>query len=76
MLEPKNKEDVAVIIEFKVYDKKYDGEDNLEDTAANALAQINEKQYAADLSAQGIPEDKILKYGFAFQGKECLIVAG
>ena len=76
VLEPKNKEDVAVIIEFKVYDKKYDGEDNLEDTAANALAQINEKQYAADLSAQGIPEDKILKYGFAFQGKECLIVAG
>ncbi len=75
VLEPKNKRDVAVIIEFKVYDKKYDGEDNLEDTAANALAQINEKQYAADLMAQGIPEDRIYKYGFAFQGKECLIVA-
>ena len=76
VLEPKNKSDVAVIIEFKVYDKKYDGEDNLEDTAANALAQINEKQYAADLMAQGIPEDRIYKYGFAFKGKECLIAAG
>ena len=73
VLEPKNKSDVAVIIEFKVYDKEYDNEDDLKDTAANALAQIEEKQYAADLIAQGIPEDKILKYGFAFKGKKCLI---
>ncbi len=76
VLEPKNKNDVAVIIEFKVYDKEYDNEDNLKDTAANALSQIEEKKYAADLIAQGIPEDKILKYGFAFKGKKCLIVAG
>jgi hypothetical protein len=76
VLEPENKSDVAVIIEFKVYDKEYDNEDDLKDTAANALAQIEEKQYAADLIAQGIPEDKILKYGFAFKGKKCLIVAG
>ncbi len=76
VLEPKNKSDIAVIIEFKVYDKEYDNEDDLKDTAANALAQIEEKQYAADLIAQGIPEEKILKYGFAFKGKKCLIVAG
>ncbi len=76
VLEPKNKNDVAVIIEFKVYDKEYDNEDDLKDTAANALFQIEEKKYAADLIAQGIPEDKILKYGFAFKGKKCLIVAG
>ena len=76
VLEPKNKKDIAVIIEFKVYDREYDNENDLSDTADNALAQIEEKQYAADLLAQGIPEEKILKYGFAFQGKRCLIRGG
>ncbi len=76
VLEPKDKKDVAVIIEFKVYDKEYDNENDLEDTAANALKQIEEKKYATDLIAQGIPEDNILKYGFAFQGKKCLIRGG
>ena len=76
VLEPKDKNDVAVIIEFKVYDKEYDNENDLKDTVANALAQIEEKQYTADLIAQGIPEERILKYGFAFRGKKCLIAAG
>ena len=76
VLEPKNKQDVAVIMEFKVYDKEYDEENDLSDTAANALIQIEEKQYAADLMAQGIPKEHILKYGFAFQGKKCLIRGG
>lgn len=73
VMEPKNKKDIAVIIEFKVYDREYDNENDLSDTADNALAQIEDKQYAADLIAQGVSEDKILKYGFAFQGKKCLI---
>ena len=76
VLEPRDKRDVAVIIEFKVYDKEYDNENDLKDTAANALLQIEEKKYDSELLALGIPADRILKYGFAFKGKECLILKG
>jgi hypothetical protein len=72
VMEPKNKGDIAVIIEFKVFNKRA-GEKTLDDTAQNALSQIEDKNYAADLLQKGIPEEKILKYGFAFEGKTCLI---
>ena len=72
VMEPKDAKDFAVIMEFKVFDKE-DGENSLEDTAQNALRQIGEKQYTADLLQRGIPEDRILKYGFAFEGEKCLI---
>lgn len=71
MLEPLNKEDNAIIIEFKVFNQRK--EKTLEDTLACALAQIEEKQYEASLIAKGIPADRIRKYGFAFKGKEVLI---
>ena len=72
MLEPKNpKEDKAIIIEFKVFNARR--ENNLEDTLAAALAQIEEKQYEASLIAKGIPKENIYKYGFAFEGKNVLI---
>lgn len=72
MLEPKNKNsDDAIIIEFKVFKEMH--EDTLKDTAAAALKQIEEKQYAAVLMEKGISAEKIRKYGFAFKGKDVLI---
>lgn len=72
MIEPKNtKEDDAIILEFKVYDPE--DEETLKDTVKDALRQIEEKQYAAQLEARGIPREHIRSYGFAFQGKKVLI---
>ena len=71
MLEPKNPQDDAIILEFKVLNPKKEG--SLEDTVQNALRQIEEKQYAVQLIARGIPRKRIRTYGFAFRGKEVLI---
>ena len=72
VIEPKNPEkNPAIIIEFKVFNTKREA--SLEDTVKAALAQIEEKRYDAALLAKGIPEDKIYKYGFAFEGKTVLI---
>ena len=72
VMEPKENGKMAAILEFKVFDR-LDEEITLEDTAQNALHQIEEKQYESALLDRGIPAGNILKYGFAFQGKECLI---
>lgn len=72
MLKPRDKEkDYAYIIEFKVHKPRK--EKDLEETLANALTQIGEKQYEAELVAEGYALGRIRKYGFAFKGKECLI---
>ncbi|MCI5587085.1 MAG: ATP-binding protein [Lachnospiraceae bacterium] len=71
IIEPKDKEKDAIILEFKVYDKE--DEKNLEDTVKAALDQIEEKDYAADLIGRGFKSKNIRKYGFAFEGKKVLI---
>ncbi len=68
MLEPKKEWDYAYILEFKVHDA--DDEENLQDTVAAALHQIEEKQYAAGLLERGIARERIHSYGFAFEGKK------
>ncbi|MCI9598382.1 MAG: AAA family ATPase [Firmicutes bacterium] len=71
VLEPLNREDDAMILEFKVFQPRK--EKDLEETARAALDQIQEKRYATALEAKGIAPEKIRKYGFAFEGSTVLI---
>ncbi len=71
MLKPRNKEDNAIIIEFKVCRKAKN--QTLEEAVTEALKQIEDKGYEATLVEAGIASERIKKYGFAFEGKKVLI---
>ena len=58
---------VGIVIELKYAD---DG--NLEKACAEALKQIEERNYAESLKRRGTK--KIIKYGIAFCEKECMDV--
>ncbi len=58
---------VGIVIELKYAD---DG--NLEKACAEALKQIEERNYAEGLKRRGTK--KIIKYGIAFCEKECMVV--
>ena len=75
MLIPKNRNDRAFIIEFKSVNRNR-GEKSLENALTNALKQIEEFRYQQNLTDLGIPEENIVKYGFAFEGKKVLIGQG
>lgn len=71
VLMPRDKKDDAIIIEFKVHDAE--DERDLQDTVKSALEQIEELRYEEGIIAQGIEQERIRKYGFAFEGKKVLI---
>lgn len=70
-LKPRDIRKKAMILEFKVFNPNK--ETVLEDTVKNALKQIKEKNYAAELLEVGIVKENIKMYGFAFKGKKILI---
>ncbi len=74
VLEPRNLEDDAMILEFKVFQSRK--EQDLQETVEAALQQIEKKKYEASLLQRGIPKERIRKYGFAFRGKQVLIGEG
>lgn len=71
MLEPRNKEDAGMILEFKVFNPRK--ETDLDETVQAALDQIEEKKYEQTLLDHGIKRENIRKYGLAFEGKKVLI---
>ena len=71
ILKSRNIQKKAMILEFKVFNSAR--EKSLEETVENALHQIKEKEYAAELLEAGIAEENIRMYGFAFEGKRVLI---
>ena len=71
MIEPKDKQKDAIIIEFKVFNPRKEA--SMKETVLAALKQIEEKSYKANLIAKGIPKENIRQYGVAFEGKKVLI---
>ena len=66
MLIPKNKNQPALIIEFKKAGKK-----SLEEACLEALEQIKEQKYISEI--QNLKISTVIMYGIAFKGKEVCI---
>ncbi|WP_051650080.1 PD-(D/E)XK nuclease domain-containing protein [Selenomonas sp. AB3002] len=60
----------GIVMEFKVADS----EEALAETAKQALAQIEEKDYLAEFRVQGVED--VWRYGVAFCGKKIRLLAG
>lgn len=69
MIIPKDKTQNGVILEFK----NASSEQNLNQAAEEALQQINDKNYEAELRQMGIKS--ILKLGLAFHGKKVCVIS-
>ncbi len=68
-IEPRNRKEDAVILEFKVFEE---ADKTLENTARGARKQIEDRAYETDFIKKGFT--KVRKYGFGFKGKEVLII--
>ena len=71
MMIPKREELPGIIMEFKVRSSRK--ERTLEETVKAALTQIEENNYDEELLTFGVKKERILHYGFAFDGKKVLI---
>ncbi len=69
MLIPKDREQLGIILEFKTVREK---KTSLKQAAQDALRQIIQRQYAAQLHQQGI--HNILQMGLAFRGKQVFVL--
>ena len=69
-IKPVSRRKTAIILELKVA-KTFD---ELEERADEALKQIEEKNYEAELNSDGYRN--VIKYGIAFFKKDCLVKAG
>lgn len=69
MLIPYDKTQLGIVMEFKVAH----GKQTLEESAEEALFQINHRGYVAQLGSEGIQH--ILKLGIAFSGKKVAVVS-
>ena len=69
MLIPKDREQLGIILEFKTVREK---KTSLKQAARDALQQIIQRQYAAQLHQQGI--HNILQIGLAFRGKQVFVL--
>ncbi len=71
MLIPKDREQLGIILEFKTVREK---KTPLKKAAQDALQQIVQRQYAAQLHQHGI--HNILQMGLAFRGKQVFVLSG
>jgi hypothetical protein len=71
ILIPRDKSEAGIILEFKKYSSTKDS--SLEQSAQQALRQIEREEYATDIKEQGV--NNIIKVGIAFLGKEVNIVS-
>ncbi|MDE6919533.1 MAG: PD-(D/E)XK nuclease domain-containing protein, partial [Lachnospiraceae bacterium] len=66
-VKPVSRRKEAFVVEFKVAKRPRD----LEKKADEAIRQIEDRQYAAELLDDGY--ETVGKYGIAFCGKDCLV---
>lgn len=71
MLVPKDKTLQAVLLEFRLYNPSLDS--TMQDGLKAALMQLERQGYAKQLEAEGIPRERIKKYGLVFREGEVLI---